>query len=245
MTLVCNQHGQPIGESLPDWSTRPLPGAVMLQGRFCRLEPLNAERHASDLYAAYGAAPDGRDWTYLFAGPFQDEGEYRRYAEGASRSTDPRHYAVIDTALGRAVGTLSLMRIDPGNGAIEVGNVVFSPLLQQKPAATEAQFLLMQYVFDELRYRRYEWKCDSLNAPSRQAAVRLGFSFEGIFRQAVIYKGRSRDTAWFSVIDKEWPALREAFLAWLSAGNFDPEGRQVQSLAGIRSERQAREIIHD
>ena len=171
----------------------------------------------------------------MFAGPFNSADEYRSYAETTARSTDPKHYAVIDTKLGKAVGTLSLMRVDPGNGAIEVGNVAFSPLMKQKPASTEAQFLLMQYVFDELRYRRYEWKCDSLNAPSRKAADRLGFSFEGIFRQAVIYKGRSRDTAWFSIIDKEWPSLKVAFLAWLSKANFDAQGQQRQSLSSVRS----------
>lgn len=237
MTQNCNQDGQPIGEPLANWSPRPLPGDVMLQGAFCRLEPLDAERHAGDLYAAYSSAPDGRDWTYMFAGPFKNADEYQSYAEDAARSTDPRHYAVIDAVLGKAVGTLSLMRIDPGNGAIEVGNVAFSPLLKQKPASTEAQFLLMQYVFDKLQYRRYEWKCDSLNAPSRRAADRLGFSFEGVFRQAVVYKGRSRDTAWFSIIDKEWPPLKAAFLAWLSADNFGSDGKQVRTLTEIRKER--------
>lgn len=234
MRQNCNQYGQPIGEPLANWSARPLPGDVTLAGAFCRLEPLDVDRHAGDLYAAYRAAADGRDWTYMFAGPFENADAYRSYAETAARSTDPKHYAVIDTGLGRAVGTLSLMRVDPGNGAIEVGNVAFSPLMQQRPVSTEAQFLLMQYVFDELHYRRYEWKCDSLNAPSRKAADRLGFSFEGIFRQAVIYKGRSRDTAWFSIIDQEWPSLKAAFLAWLAADNFGSEGKQVRTLAEIR-----------
>ncbi|MDR1396255.1 MAG: GNAT family N-acetyltransferase [Desulfarculales bacterium] len=235
MIKNCNQYGQPVGEPLANWSDRPLPGNVALRGGFCRLEPLDAERHAGQLYEAYSSAPDGRDWTYMFAGPFRDEDEYRRYAKDASRSADPKHYAVIDIARGKAVGTLSLMRIDPGNGVIEAGNVAFSPLLKQKPASTEAQFLLMKYVFDELQYRRYEWKCDVMNAPSRKAAARLGFSFEGIFRQAVIYKGRSRDTAWFSVIDKEWPALKKTLLAWLAAENFDASGKQVRTLAEIRS----------
>ena len=237
MTQNCNQYGQPIGESLANWSARPVPGDVSSQGTFCCLEPLDVARHASDLYAAYRSAPDGRDWTYMFAGPFKDEGEYRHYAEKAAHSADPKHYAVIDNALGKAVGTLALMRVDPGNGVIEVGNVAFSPLLKQKPASTEAQFLLMQYVFDTLQYRRYEWKCDSLNSPSRKAADRLGFTFEGIFRQAVIYKGRSRDTAWFSIIDSEWPALKATFLAWLSAENFDSDGKQLRTLAEIRKVR--------
>jgi RimJ/RimL family protein N-acetyltransferase len=138
---------------------------------------------------------------------------------------------VVDQATGNAVGTLSLMRIDPAHGAIEVGNVTFSPLMKRTPVSTEAQYLLMKFVFDALGYRRYEWKCDALNAPSRQAALRLGFSFEGIFRQAVIYKGRSRDTAWFSIIDSEWPARRAAFERWLAADNFDASGQQRSKLA--------------
>lgn len=234
MTMTENQYGQPIGETLSNWSPRRMPEDIILQGVFCRLEPLNAQRHAGDLYDAYRSAADDRDWTYLFTGPFHDADEYRRYAEGAARSADPKHYAVIDAALGKAVGAFSLMRVDPGNGAIEVGNVVFSPLLKQKPASTEAQFLLMKYVFDELHYRRYEWKCDSLNAPSRKAAERLGFRFEGLFRQAMVYKGRSRDTAWHAIIDKEWPALKSAFLAWLSANNFDADGKQLKTLADVR-----------
>lgn len=230
-----NEYGQPIGSGLPDWTRRQAPGDVTLQGRFCRLEPLDAMRHAADLFASYHTAPDGRDWTYMAAGPFSSEAEYRTYAEGIARGTDPKHYAVIDLASGKPVGTLSLMRIDPANGVIEVGNVAFSPLLKQKPASTEAQFLLMQYVFDELGYRRHEWKCDSLNAPSRKTAQRLGFSFEGIFRQAVVYKQRSRDTAWFSIIDAEWPALKAAFLAWLAPENFDADGRQRKTLADCKS----------
>ena len=160
--------------------------------------------------------------------------EQVRYAQGAAQSTDPRHFAVVDRTTGKAVGTLALMRIDPTHGVIEVGNVMFSPLLQQTPASTEAQFLLMAYVFDTLGYRRYEWKCDSLNAPSQRTAARLGFQFEGIFRQAVVYKGRNRDTAWFSIIDTEWPLLREAFEAWLSDDNQDAEGRQRRSLTQMR-----------
>lgn len=229
-----NQFGQPIGEPLTDWTARPRPVDVMLEGVFCCLEPLDVERHTTDLYAAYSSAPDQRDWTYLSTGPFHNEAEYRQFAENASQSSDPKHYAVIDCTTGKAVGTLALMRIDPGNGVIEVGHVAFSPLLKQCPASTEAQFLLMQYVFEKLQYRRYEWKCDSLNAPSRKAAERLGFRFEGIFRQAVVYKGRTRDTAWYSIIDQEWPALKKAFLAWLSASNFDSTGRQRKSLAEIR-----------
>ena len=162
MTQRTNEYGQPIGELLSHWSPRPAPTGVTLKGQFCQLEPLNAARHAADLFAAYQTAPDGRNWTYLFSGPFANEDDYRRHAEAAAQSTDPRHFAVIDSATGKPVGTLSLMRIDPTHGCIEVGNVTFSPLLQQTPASTEAQFLLMAYAFDTLGYRRYEWKCDSL-----------------------------------------------------------------------------------
>jgi RimJ/RimL family protein N-acetyltransferase len=229
-----NEYSQPIGEPVLSWTSRLAPTGVTLAGKYCQLEPLNAEVHAGDLYAAYRVAPDHRHWTYMPVGPFDSVEDYRRYADEAARSTDPRHYAVIDRKTRKAVGTLALMRIDPKHGVIEVGNVMFSPLLQQTPISTEAQFLLMTYVFDELVYRRYEWKCDSLNAPSRKTAERLGFKFEGIFRQAIVYKGRSRDTAWYSIIDKEWPLLKRVFQTWLSAQNFDEQGMQRKSLTDVR-----------
>jgi RimJ/RimL family protein N-acetyltransferase len=234
LTQRLNEFGQPIGEPVPGWTPRERPGDVTLTGTWCRLEPLDAARHADDLYAAYRSAPDQRDWTYMAVGPFDTLDDYRRYAEGAARSVDPKHYAVIGLKTGRAVGTLALMRQDPGNGVIEVGSVTFSPLLKQTPLSTEAQFLLMAYAFDTLGYRRYEWKCDSLNAPSRAAAQRLGFSYDGLFRQAVMYKGRNRDTAWFSILDKEWAPIKRAFAAWLAPENFDDEGRQRVSLAALR-----------
>jgi RimJ/RimL family protein N-acetyltransferase len=211
-----------------------MPSGVTLEGMYCRLVPLNAEIHAGDLYAAYRLAPDHRHWTYMPVGPFDKAEDYRHFAEGAASSTDPRHYAVIDRKTSKSVGTLALMRIDLKQGVIEVGHVMFSPSLQQTPMSTEAQFLLMTYVFDELGYRRYEWKCDSLNAPSRKTAERLGFKFEGIFRQAILYKGRNRDTAWYSIIDKEWPQLKRAFQTWLSTENFDEQGRQRKSLTDVR-----------
>jgi len=230
-----NAYRQPVGEALPDWTARPLPPRVPLEGRCCRLEPLDAQRHAAQLFEAYGSAPDGRDWTYLAVGPFGDAAAFREHIERAAASADPMHFAVIDRETESAVGTLSLMRIDPANGVIEVGNVIFSPLLKRRPVSTEAQYLLMKHVFDDLGYRRYEWKCDSLNAPSRQAAARLGFNFEGIFRQAIVYKGRSRDTAWYSIVDGEWPALRNGFEAWLAPENFDAAGAQRRSLAATRA----------
>ncbi|MCG1047527.1 GNAT family N-acetyltransferase [Mycetohabitans sp. B6] len=239
MSAPTNRFGQPIGRPLADWSARAYPQRVTLHGRYCRLEPLQPDRHASALYGAYAKAPDDRDWTYLAVGPFDDEISYRRHAESAAASTDPLHFAVINLASGLAVGTLALMRIDPTNGVIEVGSVAFSPELQRTPASTEAQYLLMKYVFDTLGYRRYEWKCDNLNAPSRKAAVRLGFRYEGTFRQAVVYKERSRDTAWFSIIDSEWSALAAAFDAWLSPQNFDAQCAQRLCLTAIRAQQAA------
>ncbi|MEV0528810.1 GNAT family protein [Streptomyces sp. NPDC050439] len=233
MTSRLNAYDQPVGDPLPGWTARAAPARVDLDGAYCRLEPLDAERHAADLYAAYATETDGRNWTYLPDEPFDSEEGYRRWAQAAARSADPLHYAVIDRTAGRAVGTLSLMRHDPANGVIEVGYVVFSPLMQRTALSTEAQYLLMAYAFDKLGYRRYEWKCDALNTPSRKAAERLGFTFEGVFRQAVVYKGRNRDTAWYSVVDSEWPLLREAFRAWLAPENFGEDGGQRHPLSAL------------
>lgn len=234
MTPRPNDFGQSIGPDLPGWTPRPVPPRRAIEGRFCTLEPLDAARHADDLHAAYAQAPDGRDWTYLGVERPADIDATRAHVERLAQSPDPMHFAVIDRQSGRAVGTLALMRIDPANGAIEVGSVNFSPLLKHTPMSTEAQYLLMKLVFDELGYRRHEWKCDNFNEPSKRAAARLGFQYEGLFRQAVIYKGRARDTAWFSIIDNEWPALRTAFERWLSPENFDAQGRQRMSLQKFR-----------
>ena len=203
-------------------------------GRYCSIEKLDAERHAADLYAAYSEAPDGRDWTYMFAGPFSSLSQYVDYLRKETVKPDPLHHAIVDSRSGKPVGTAALMRIDPVNGVIEIGHLVYSPRLKRTRAGTEAMYLFMSRAFDELGYRRYEWKCDSLNGPSRQAAERYGFRFEGIFRQAVVYKGRSRDTAWFSILDNEWPALRTAFEAWLAPENFGEDGTQRRSLSAIR-----------
>ncbi len=229
-----NAYGQPVGPLLPGWTARPLPPRRAIEGRYCVLEPLDAARHADDLHAAYAQAPDGRDWTYLGVERPADLAGTRAHIERAAQSADPMHFAVVDRQSGRAIGTLALMRIDPANGAIEVGSVNFSPLLKHTPMSTEAQHLLMKLAFDELGYRRYEWKCDNFNEPSKRAAARLGFRFEGIFRQAVVYKGRSRDTAWFSITDGEWPMLRTAFERWLAPANFDAEGRQRMALDRFR-----------
>ncbi|WP_308460629.1 GNAT family protein [Pseudomonas sp. MAG002Y] len=231
---IRNAYQQPIGQPLAEWTERSRPSRTVKEGRYCRLEPLNAEIHASDLYEAYGHAEDGRDWTYMLSGPFTHEADYHRFAEQAAASEDPMHFAVVDLRSGRAVGTLSLMRIDPANGVMEVGHVAFSSLMKRSILSTEAHYLLMYHAFEDLGYRRYEWKCDSLNEPSRQAALRLGFQFEGVFRQALVYKGRSRDTAWFSIIDTEWPVLRNAFTGWLDPANFNEDGQQLRSLQAFQ-----------
>jgi RimJ/RimL family protein N-acetyltransferase len=202
-------------------------------GRFCRVEALDPKRHAADLFAANSLDKDGRNWTYLFQEPFAELASYSQWLEQVARGDDPLFHTIVDLKSGKAVGVATLMRIDRANGVIEVGNINYSPLLQRTPAATEAMFLMMVRVFDELGYRRYEWKCDSLNAPSRAAALRLGFQYEGLFRQAVIYKGRNRDTTWFSIIDAEWPALKRAYQQWLAPENFDGEGRQRRGLADL------------
>jgi RimJ/RimL family protein N-acetyltransferase len=203
-----------------------------MDGRFCRLEPLDPERHARPLYEANARDGEGRNWTYLPYGPFTTLESYRAWMEAACRAGDPLFYAIVDRANGRAAGVASYLRIAPSSGSIEVGHINYSPLLQRAPAATEAMFLMMARAFS-LGYRRYEWKCDALNAPSRAAAQRLGFSFEGIFRQATVYKGRNRDTAWYAAIDAEWPSLEAAFTRWLDPSNFGPDGKQRTRLSDL------------
>jgi RimJ/RimL family protein N-acetyltransferase len=234
MSTRQNEYGQSVGPLVPEWTPRSLPPRHAIEGRYCVLEPLDAARHTDDLFAAYALAPDGRDWTYLFYERPTDLAGARAHVERAAQSADSVHFTVVDRQSGRAVGTLALMRIDPVHGTIEVGSVTFSPLLKQTPMSTEAQYLLMKLAFDELGYRRYEWKCDNFNEPSKRAAARLGFRFEGIFRQAIVCKGRSRDTAWFSIVDSEWPALRTAFERWLAPENFDSEGKQRMALGSFR-----------
>ena len=175
---------------------------------------------------------DGSNWTYLPYGPFETLESYVQWMDETCRGSDPLFFAIIDKATGKAVGVASYLRISPASGSIEVGHINYSPLLQKTRAATEAMYLMMKYAF-ELGYRRYEWKCDALNAKSRSAAQRLGFSFEGVFRQATLYKGRNRDTSWYAAIDQEWPALEEAFLRWLDPANFDEHGQQRVRLSEL------------
>ena len=225
-----NEFGQPIGFALPGWTPRPAPNHEPMIGRYCRLEALNPDQHAASLFALH--ADDPKSWTYMPYGPFSDLAAYTTWMKSSCLGDDPLFFAIIDTAHHRPVGVASYLRITPAKGVIEIGHLHFTSLLRQTPAATEAMFLMMQRAFD-LGYRRYEWKCDSLNEPSHRAALRLGFSFEGIFRQAVVYKERSRDTAWHAIIDSEWPALQIAFERWLHPDNFDQEGKQRISLSEL------------
>lgn len=223
---------QPLGEIVADWQEPPIPIHEVMHGRYCRLEPLDAAKHTRSLFDAYALDPHGSCWTYLPYGPFEVFEDFRAWLEPQSHTRDPLFFTIVDPASGEAIGVASYLRISPTCGSIEVGHLNFSPKLQRTPAATEAMFLMMRHAF-ELGYRRYEWKCDSLNEASRKAALRLGLSFEGIFRQATVNKCRNRDTAWYAAIDKKWPALREAFEQWLSPSNFDVNGHQRVSLSSL------------
>lgn len=235
MSERLNEYGQPIGPAVSGWTPRPWPARITLTGEYCRLEPVNAAVHGAMLFQAY-ALDDGRLWTYLFDGTFSSEHDFLEYVKRIEASEDSLHFVVIDKKNDQPLGTMALMRIDPKNGVLEVGYITFSPLLQRTRISTESHYLLMSYVFDTLGYRRYEWKNDSLNTASRRAALRLGFQFEGTFRQAVIYKGRSRDTNWLSLLDSEWPQNKAALQAWLAADNFNAESIQKRSLEQCRSE---------
>ena len=227
-----NDYQQPIGDALPDYRAGETPRVDSLQGRYCRLEKLDAERHSNDLYEVYGPEAPEPSFTYLSLNPVADRAELETLLKRMEESTDPYYLAVIDQD-GRAVGTLALMRINPAHRVIEVGSVTYGERLKRTRAATEVQYLLAQYVFETLHYRRYEWKCDALNEPSRRAAERLGFTYEGTFRQAVVYKDRNRDTAWYSMLDTEWEQRKNRLLQWLDPKNFDARGQQRTSLREI------------
>ncbi len=216
--------------ALPDWQGVARPDGATIEGRFVRLERLDADVHAADLFRAV----NGHDtlWDHLGYGPFSSASAYHRWAKDMAASDDPLFYVLRDRATGHCGGVASYLRIDPANGVIEVGHINIAPEMQRGPAATEAMFLMMQVAFDA-GYRRYEWKCNARNIPSRRAAQRFGFNFEGIFRNHMVVKGHNRDTAWFSVIDTEWPALREAYLAWLAPRNFDAKGQQRERLSDL------------
>ena len=225
--------GLPVGPAVHETSALRPERGVSLEGQQVRLVPMEPEAHADALFA--NSHGDGREalWLYLFPPPFADVAAFRAYLDKAAASDDPFMYAILDSGSGEAVGHATYMRIEPGHRVIEVGNILYTPKLQRSPGATEAMYLMARHAFEGLGYERYEWKCNALNAPSRRAALRYGFAFEGLFRRHMIVKGRSRDTAWFSMIASEWPARRAAFERWLDPSNFDEAGRQRLSLAAF------------
>jgi RimJ/RimL family protein N-acetyltransferase len=224
--------GQPLGAEV-DATPAERPGTIRLDGRFCRIETLDPALHGDGLWQS--CKEDRSIWTYLAYGPFADERSFAAWLDERAVLLDPFSYAVVDLATGLASGIVTLMEIRPAMRVIEIGNIVYGRPLQRTCAATEAQYLMAQYAFEWLGYRRYEWKCNALNAPSRQAALRLGFAFEGVFRQHMIVKGRNRDTAWYAMLDGEWPERKAAFERWLAPENFDESGRQRVSLSSLNA----------
>lgn len=221
-----------LGEPVENWTRPERPEGEVLTGRTVRLEPLEADRHSADLFAANSEDLTGEIWDYMPYGPFSSHSAYHRWVKEITAGNDPFFYAIQDLSTERFCGVAAYLRINPWAGSIEVGHINYAPALQRTVAGTEAMFLMMQWAF-EAGYRRYEWKCNALNMRSRRTAQRLGFSYEGVFRQAMVSKGRNRDTAWFAAIDKEWPALKEAYTAWLSPKNFDDQGRQIEHLGDL------------
>lgn len=230
--MPATREDRPVGPAVEGWSECARPARATIVGAWGRLEPLDAARHGADLWAAI----EGHDsvWTYMGYGPFPGKEAFLSWLAGREELVDPLAFAVVDAASGKALGVLTLMEIRPAHGVIEIGHVFFAPVLQKTRAATEAIYLAMRHAFADLGYRRFEWKCDALNAPSRAAAIRFGFTFEGIFRQHMVIKGRNRDTAWYSIVDGEWPVVKAGFEAWLSPANFDADGRQKAALARLR-----------
>lgn len=215
--------------TLASWAPRPRPARVTLEGRYCRLEPLDPKRHGDELFAA-SMAPGAEDrFRYLFESP-QDRAEFGAWLDRVAAAEDPLCYAVVDSASGCCEGRQSLMRITPEHGVIEVGGILWGPAIARTRVATEALFLHARHAFDTLGYRRFEWKCNARNEPSKRAARRFGFTFEGVFRQHMVIKGQSRDTAWFAMIDADWPRIRQGYERWLAPENFDQQGRQKMRL---------------
>ena len=233
-----NPLGQPVGDAIEGWRPPARPSRDVLEGRWARLEPLAPAAHARPLFEANALDADGRNWTYLPVGPFATFEDYDAWLRKMAPGDDPLFFTIVDRERQQPVGVASYLRIDPAAGSIEVGHINFSPLAQRTRAATDTMYLMMHHAF-ALGYRRYEWKCDSLNAPSRAAADRLGFTFEGVFRQATTYKGRNRDTAWYSILDHEFPALDAAYRTWLADANFDAAGQQRRRLADLVADARA------
>ncbi|GGF52118.1 N-acetyltransferase [Azorhizobium oxalatiphilum] len=225
----------PQGEPVTGGPARP-PERVTLEGRHIDVRPFDVDLHAADLFAAsHGSAARDALWDYLSVPPFKDLDAFRASYAEAAKKDDPLMFALVDKASGKAVGHATYMRIEPKQRVIEVGNILYTPSLQRSPAATEAMYLMARHAFEDLGYRRYEWKCNALNLPSRRAADRLGFTYEGLFRQHMIVKGQNRDTAWFSLLDHEWPHAKAAFEAWLAPENFEQDGTQKRRLQDFRT----------
>jgi RimJ/RimL family protein N-acetyltransferase len=222
-------------DDLSNWRGAPVPERVVLEGRYVRLEPLSAALHGDDLFEASSIADIGERFRWLFENPPESREAFEAWLRKVEASTDPLFFAVIEKASGKVAGRQTLMRIDAANGVIEIGNIYWGPLVSRKPAATEALFLFASYIFDRLGYRRFEWKCNNRNEPSKRAAERFGFTHEGVFRQHMVVKGENRDTAWYAMIDKDWPAIRAGFEAWLSPENFSGEGQQKRRLEDCRA----------
>ena len=233
MSSLQNDFGQPIGPPVPDWRPAKPPSPILLTGRFCSLERMDAAKHARTIYDIQKHDDDSR-WTYLGYGPFRDFTSYHCWMEEYAGFEDPFFFTVLEKASGQPIGVLSYLRITPIYGTIEIGGINFSGRMQRQPASTETIYLLIKHAFENLGYRRVEWKCDANHALSRRAALRYGFQFEGIFRQHLMYKGRNRDTAWFSIIDSEWPGIKESFEQWLAPDNFDEQGKQKATLSQLR-----------
>ena len=223
-------------DDLSNWAPRPRPDRTVLDGRYIRLEPsVGRKAWRRPLQAATVGNSDER-FRWLGETTPESRAAFQPWLEKAEASEDPLYFVCIDKATGKVAGRQTFLRIDPANGVIEIGHIHWGPLMQRKPAATEAHFLFMRHIFDDLGYRRWEWKCNNRNEPSKRAAVRFGFQPEGVFRQAMVIKGENRDTAWYSIIDKEWPALKRAYEAWLDPGNFNAEGQQKKRLEELRAE---------
>lgn len=223
-------HQQALGFSMENWSSRILPDIDIIEGNYCILKRVNQKLHSKELYTAFQQDSSEQIWTYLPYGPFKNFEEFDLWLQKQEQSTDPIFYTILNIETRKSVGYISLMRIQPQHGVLEIGHVVFSPELQKTTAATEVIYMLLNYAFTELGYRRVEWKCDALNEKSNKAALRFGFTFEGIFRQALVYKNRNRDTAWYSIIDTEWPSIKPIYQDWFSPNNFDHNGNQVKPL---------------
>ncbi len=235
-TEFTNELGQSVNYPVEHWQATIAPAKTPMVGRFCELIPFDLEAHAQSLFESYDIDNHKEDWSYLLGDPPKDFSAFYRYVEHLCTKDDPLFFTVMDRSTKAFVGIASYLRINPTFGVIEVGHINFSHLIQRSPMATEAMYMMMYQVFEELNYRRYEWKTDSFNKRSRSAATRLGFTFEGIFRQAIVYKNRNRDTAWYSIIDSEWPALKKVYSSWFDSSNFDNEGNQIKSLRTLVSE---------